>query len=157
VVSVAASSRRAASRYREPLAYLVVGAWNTAFGYAVFALLYYLLSAHLHVDVILVISYVLSIANAYVGYRWVVFRSTGSMRRELPRFSAVYLVTLAANLIVLPLALSWLPWSAYVVQGLFTVVIVALSYLGHKYFSFRGGSRPAAPSTPSGSERPADG
>ena len=105
-----------------------------------FALLYYLLWAHLYVDLILVLSYALSIANAYIGYRFVVFRSTGSLRRELPRFTAVYLVTLAANLIVLPVALRLLPWNAYVVQGLFTFVIVALSYLGHKHFSFRPGT-----------------
>ena len=78
-------------RYREPLAYVIVGGWNTLFGYGCFAALYYLLHTHLHVDVILVFSYVLSIANAYV------------------------------------------------VQGLFTFVIVALSYFGHKHFSFRGG------------------
>lgn len=126
-------------KYREQIAYLLVGAWNTLFGYALFALLYYLLGTHLHVDVILVLSYVISIANAYIGYRFVVFRSTGSMARELPRFTAVYAVTLAANLVVLPLSLRLLPWNVYVVQGLFTVVIVVLSYLGHKYFSFRGG------------------
>jgi putative flippase GtrA len=140
VVSVAAPENHAGGRYREPLAYLLVGAWNTLFGYAVFALLYYLLAAHLHVDLILVVSYLISIANAYVGYRYIVFRSTGNMARELPRFTTVYLVTLAANLVVLPLALHRLPWNAYVVQGLFTVVIVLLSYLGHKYFSFRGGA-----------------
>jgi putative flippase GtrA len=132
--------RTSGSRYREPIAFVLVGGWNTLFGYAVFALLYYVLKAHLPVDLILVLSYAISIANAYVGYRFVVFRSTGSLKRELPRFTAVYGVTLAANLIVLPLALRVLPWSAYVVQGLFTVVIVAVSYFGHKYFSFRGGT-----------------
>ena len=137
---VTAPARRVASRYREPIAYLIVGAWNTLFGYGVFALLYYLLRKHLHVDLVLVLSYAPSIVNAYIGYRYIVFRSTGSMKRELPRFSAVYAVTLAANLVVLPLALRLLPWNAYVVQGLFTVVIVALSYLGHKHFSFRGGT-----------------
>lgn len=129
-----------ARKYREPVTYLLVGGWNTLFGYAVFALLYYLLKAHLHVDVILVLSYAISIANAYIGYRFVVFRSSGSLKRELPRFTSVYAVTLLANLIVLPLALRVLPWDAYVVQGLFTFVIVTLSYFGHKYFSFRGGT-----------------
>jgi len=157
VVSVVAPTRRAVSRYREPVTYIIVGTWNTVFGYAIFALLYYLLSSRLHVDVILVLSYALSIANAYIGYRHVVFRSTGSMARELPRFTAVYAVTLAANLVVLPMALHWLAWNAYVVQGLFTVVIVALSYFGHKYFSFRGGSRSAKPGASRASGREADG
>ena len=88
---------------------------------------------------ILVISYVISIANAYICYRYIVFRSRGSVLRELPRFTSVYLVALAANLVVLPLALRWLPLSAYVVQALFTLAVVLLSYVGHRYFSFGGG------------------
>lgn len=139
-MSAGVPERRASNRGREPIAYVIVGAWNTLFGYAVFALIYFMLQAYLHVDAILVLSYVLATANAYIGYRYIVFRSTGSMKRELPRFLAVYAVILAANLVVLPLALHLLTWNAYVVQGLFTAIIVLLSYLGHKHFSF--GSRP---------------
>ena len=125
--------------YREQIHYLAVGAWNTLFGYLNFAVLYYLLHIVLPVAVILVISYVLSIANAYVCYRYIVFRSRGIVWKELPRFSSIYLVALAANLIVLPLALKTLPLNAYVIQALFTLAVVLLSYLAHKYFSFRGG------------------
>lgn len=127
-------------RYREQILYLAVGGWNTLFGYLNFALLYYFLNTRLPVMVILVVSYAISIANAYVCYRYVVFRSRGSVLREMPRFTSVYLVALAANLIVLPLALRWLPVSAYAVQAVFTAAVVVLSYLGHKYFSFRRGA-----------------
>jgi putative flippase GtrA len=131
--------------YREQIHYLAVGAWNTVFGYLNFVVLYYLLQAKLPVAVILVLSYALSVANAYVCYRYIVFRSRGVVWKELPRFSGVYLIALAANLVVLPLALRTLPLSAYVVQALFTVAVVVLSYLGHKYFSFRTGQVNAAP------------
>jgi len=127
-------------RYREQILYLAVGGWNTLFGYLNFVVFYYLLQARLPVMVILVISYAPSIANAYVCYRYIVFRSRGSVLREMPRFTSVYLIALAANLVILPIALRWLPLSAYVVQALFTVAVVLLSYLGHKHFSFRGGS-----------------
>lgn len=126
--------------YREQILYLAVGGWNTLFGYLNFVALYYFLQARLSVMVILVISYALSIANAYVCYRYVVFRSRGSVLREMPRFTSVYLIALAANLVVLPIALRLLPLSAYVVQALFTIAVVLLSYFGHKHFSFRGGS-----------------
>ena len=127
-------------RYREQILYLVVGGWNTLFGYLNFVVLYYFLQARLPVMVILVISYAFSITNAYVCYRYIVFRSRGSVLREMPRFTSVYLVALAANLVILPLALRWLPFSAYVVQALFTIAVVLLSYFGHRHFSFRGGS-----------------
>lgn len=125
-------------RYREQIHYLAIGAWNTLFGYLNFVVLYYLLNAALPVAVILVISYVLSIANAYICYRYIVFRSRGIVWREIPRFSSVYLIALVANLIVLPVALRALPVNAYVIQALFTVCVVVISYVGHKYFSFRG-------------------
>jgi len=126
-------------RYREQILYLVVGGWNALFGYLNFVVLYYFLQVRLSVTVILVISYAISIANAYVCYPYIVFRGRGSVLREMPRFTSVYLVALAANLVILPLALRWLPLSAYVVQALFTIAVVLVSYLGHKHFSFRGG------------------
>jgi putative flippase GtrA len=137
VVIVGAAPATGLTKYRQPVSYLVVGAWNTLFGYGVFVLLYHLLKDTLPADAVLVISYAFSVANAFIGYRYMVFRSSGSMKRELPRFATVYGLTLAANLLVLPLALHALPWNAYVVQALFTVVIVAASYFGHKHFSFR--------------------
>lgn len=132
---------RGLPRYREQFLYLAVGAWNTLFGYAVFAVLYYFLHGSASNSVIIVMSYVISIANAYLGYRYIVFRSHGRVLRELPRFSAVYVLTMVVNLIFFPLALETLPGSAYLVQAIFTAGVVVASYLGHRYFSFGERSR----------------
>ncbi len=128
-------------RRREQLLYLVVGGWNTVFGYAVWALLQYLLGDYLPYLVIVVLAWPIAVLNAYVCYRFIVFRSRGPVLQELPRFSLVYLATLLVNLALLPVALRVLPFSIYVVQALFTAVVVVCSYLGHKYYSF-GGGRP---------------
>lgn len=130
---------RSLGRYREQLLYLAVGAWNTLFGYGVWALLQYLLYPRVNYLVIVVLSYPIAIANAYVCYRYIVFRSHGSVLRELPRFSSVYLLTMAANLVALPILVRVLPLGLYAIQALFTIVVVILSYLGHRFFSFRGG------------------
>ncbi len=53
-------------RYREPLLYLVVGGWNTVFGYAVFALLYWLLNAQLPSPVIVLLAYVIAVVNNFL-------------------------------------------------------------------------------------------
>ncbi len=126
-------------RRREQLLYLIVGAWNTVFGYGVWAVMQYLLGDTLNYLVILVLSWPLAVLNAYVGYRFIVFRSKGSVLKELPRFSLVYVASLVANLLVLPIALRVLPFSIYVDQAIFLVVVVVVSYLGHKYYSFGGG------------------
>ena len=126
-------------RRREQLLYLVVGAWNTVFGYCVWALMQYLLGDYLNYLVIIVLSWPIAVLNAYLGYRYIVFRSRGPVLRELPRFSLVYLATLVLNLALLPVALRVLPFSIYVDQALFLGVVVVCSYLSHKYFSFGGG------------------
>ncbi len=133
---------RRLQRYREQILYLAVGGWNTLFGYLVFVVLYALFGSVVNYAVVIVISYVIAIANAYIGYRYVVFRSHGGVLHELPRFSLVYLVTMVVNLVFFPLAVDALPISAYAVQAIFTIGVVIASYLGHKHFSFRrGGER----------------
>src|SRR5664280_1694113 len=136
-------------RRREQLLYLAVGGWNTVFGYAAWALLQYLLGEHLHYLVVVVLSWPIAVLNAYLGYRYVVFRSRGSVFRELPRFSLVYLLTLLVNLALLPIALRVLPFNIYAIQAGFAVVVVVCSYLGHKHYSFGGGDhgRSGDPST----------
>jgi len=126
-------------RRREQVLYLVVGGWNTVFGYGVWALMQYLLGDHLPYLVVVLLAWPIAVLNAYVCYRYIVFRSRGPVREELPRFSLVYLVTLVVNLALLPVALRVLPFNIYVVQAIFTGVVVLCSYLGHKYYSFRGG------------------
>ena len=101
---------------------------------------------YLNYLVILVIAWFPSVANAYFGYRWFVFRSKGSIVRELPRFSLVYIGTLIMGLIALPILLRILPFSIYVTQALYTAVMVVASYLSHKYFSFS--KRPRTLATP---------
>ncbi|MDR3634895.1 MAG: GtrA family protein [Isosphaeraceae bacterium] len=127
-------------RRREQLLYLAVGGWNTVFGYGVWALLQYVLGEHLHYLVVVVLSWPFAVLNAYLGYRYIVFRSRGPVLKELPRFSLIYLATLLVNLALLPVALRVLPFNIYVIQALFTAVVVVSSYLGHKYYSF-GGAR----------------
>ena len=125
-------------RHREQILYLVIGAWNTLFGYAMWALMQYLLGDYLPYycrDLALVAD---RRAKHYICYRYIVFRSRGSVLRELPRFSLVYLVTLVVNLALLPVALRVLPFNIYVIQALFTAGVVVCSYLGHKYYSFGG-------------------
>lgn len=135
-------------RRREQLLYLVVGGWNTVFGYGVWALLQFLLGAHVHYLVVVLIAWPIAVLNAYLGYRYLVFRSQGSVLREFPRFSLVYVVTLVVNLALLPVALNILPFNIYVVQALLTAIVVVSSYLSHRYYSFGASRRGDAAETP---------
>ena len=139
-------------RRREQILYLVVGGWNTLFGYGIWALMQYLLHDYINYLIILVLSWPFAVGNAYFCYRHFVFRSHGSIWREFPRFSLVYVVTLLLGLVALPILLHTLPFNIYVIQAGFTAVVVVASYLSHKYFSFGGGQKQ---SVVHDSERPA--
>lgn len=135
-------------RRREQILYLVVGGWNTVFGYAVWALLQFLLGEHLHYLVIVVLAWPIAVLNAYLGYRLIVFRSNASILRELPRFSLVYVAGLIIGLLALPVLLNVLPFNIYVVQALLTGAVIIGSYVSHRYYSFAGGPRGGTPGAP---------
>lgn len=121
----------------EKVRYLIVGIWNTAFSYLSFAALYFLFSPKLHYLVLLAISNVLSITNAYACYKIFVFKTRGNYLREYFRFYVVYGVALCMNYVVLPICVELLHMSPLIAQALLTAFTVASSYLGHKHFSFR--------------------
>ena len=135
-------------RRREQVLYLVVGGWNTVFGYGVWAMLQFLLGDRLHYLAIVLIAWPIAVLNAYLGYRYLVFRSRGPILRELPRFSLVYVVTLIVNLALLPVALRVLPFNIYVVQALLTGVVIVASYVSHRYYSFGADRRRDTPPPP---------
>lgn len=124
--------------HEQKLRYLFIGGWNTVFGYGVFAALYFWLEGLIHYLIILSISYVLSITNAYVGYKLFVFRTRGNIVREYFRFYIVYGASFIFNLAMLPLFVETLSLNIYVAQAIVTVITILGSYMLHKKFSFKG-------------------
>lgn len=122
---------------REQISFVVVGLWNTAFAYGVWALLQLLLQDHLNDVAILVLAWPAAVLNAYICHRNLVFQSTESIGREFPRFALVYVVTLLVNIVLLPTLLNTLPFSIFAIQAGYTVVVVVASYLAHTRVSFR--------------------
>lgn len=130
--------KRFVTKHEQKIRYLIVGGWNTVFGYAVFAALYFWLAGSIHYLVILSISYVLSITNAYIGYKLFVFRSKGNIVREYLRFYVVYGAVFLVNLAVLPLLVEIGDLNMYISQALVTMLTIIGSYVLHKNFSFKG-------------------
>jgi glycosyltransferase involved in cell wall biosynthesis len=125
---------------RRKFLYLVIGGWNTLFGYLAFSLLYFLLHTVLSDTPILVLSYVPAILNAYFGYKKVVFRTDASFFREFPRFAIVYVIALVVNVVVFPWLRVSLGLNPYVSQAVFTVALVVCTYIVNKRFSFKQGA-----------------
>ena len=126
--------------------YLLVGGFNTCFGYALFFAFNYLFRS-LGVygsEIASLLGNVIAITVAFLGYKWFVFRTHGNYLREWLRCFAVYGVGMLPELIALPiltrlfLAISLTHRPApYLAGAVITIFTATLSYFGHKKFSFR--------------------
>ena len=129
--------------------YLLVGAFNTVFGYSLFAVLNYLLQGLGSYSYMLasLLSNLIAITVAFLGYKWFVFKTKGNYLREWIRCVGVYgggmLLTLAGLPILVPILRRWLvqrPQVApYLAAAIMAGVVVIVSFFGHKHISFRRG------------------
>ncbi|WP_457101026.1 GtrA family protein [Microbacterium sp. P5_E9] len=119
--------------------FLMVGGTNTIVGYAVFAALATWVFADVYLGylVSLVISYVIAITLAFVLYRRFVFVVKGNVVGDFIRFVSVYIVAILANAAALPLLVEVLRLHPLPAQAIVLIATTVLSFVGHKYFSFR--------------------
>jgi putative flippase GtrA len=132
------------------LRYVLVGLWNTVFGYACFALFTKLLDNVVPQSYLAgsVLSNIVSITVAFLGYKWFVFKTKGNYLREWCRCFGVYSGSVVLGLVLLPMMVftirhkfGYQNEAPYIAGALLTGVTVVMSFFGHKHFSFR---RPAA-------------
>jgi putative flippase GtrA len=126
--------------------YLLVGGFNTVSGYGLFALLNWSfrgLGAYSYMYAAL-LSNLISITIAFLGYKWFVFRTRGNYLIEWIRCVGVYgssmLIGLAGLAILVPIlrrSLHRPERASYIAAAIMTLVTVLFSFLGHKNISFR--------------------
>jgi putative flippase GtrA len=127
--------------------FLLVGIWNTVFGYASFASFALLLgSAYPRYGYILAgaISSIVNISVAFLGYKWFVFKTKGNYLSEWTRCLAVYSSSIVIGMILLPLLVFALrratPADAaapYIAAALLACFNAVYNFLGNKKFTFQ--------------------
>jgi putative flippase GtrA len=134
--------------------YLLVGAWNTAFGYATFAILTAALDRSIPQSYMLasILSSLLNITVSFLGYKWFVFKTKGNYLREWIRCVGVYSGNILAGLALLPLFVYVIRHhfglqrqAPYIAGALITGLTVLVSFFGHKHFSFKPSSSQPEP------------
>lgn len=127
----------------ERVRFLIVGGFNTFFGYALFIgfelTLGHLIGGWIGDLVSLYAAYAVATVVAFVLHRHFTYRvtGTGNVVVDYLRFVSVYLVAIAINTVALPLLTEFAGIPAILAQGLIVVVTTLVSYFGHKWFSFR--------------------
>jgi len=132
--------------------YVLVGVWNTIFGYGTYAGFTALLTPHIgHAYIVAsLVANFLAITMAFLAYKWFVFRTKGNYLGEWMRCVAVYGGSSLIGILLLPVFvfalrhLTRLDSSApYIAGAALMGLSVVASFLGHKNFSFAGVRKPA--------------
>ena len=131
---------------RQFVRYILVGGFNTVFGYALFALLNWSTRRLGSYNYMLasIVATPITISVAFLGYKWFVFRTRGNYLVEWIRCFGVYgssmVITFAGLPILVPILrrnLQEPERAPYIAAALLTVVTVVFSFIGHKNISFR--------------------
>ena len=126
--------------------YLMVGVWNTVFGYSLYAVFTALLMPRVRFGYIYasVASNLIAITVAYFCYKIFIFKTQGNYVVEWLRCILVYGSALLPGLVLLPLLVEGLHYgfhlersAPYIAGAVLTGLTVIYSFLGHKNFSFR--------------------
>ena len=127
---------------RSEVRYLFFGGLNTAFSYGLFTaglLLLHVWGVPGDYAIAITFSWIVSNLTSFVLQRRYVFHGSGRVLREFVKFSSVSFGSFLANIALSSLSV-WLGFTSapqkLVSQLIVTVVLVIVTYLLHKYFSF---------------------
>ena len=120
--------------------YLLAGGWNTVFGVGLYTAVYELWGTPGNYLFWAVLVNILAITNAFLCYKFFVFRTKGNFLREYLKCYLVYGAGALLGLAGLFLLVSIAGMNPVLANILITGITVILSYFGHKYFSFRRSS-----------------
>ena len=128
--------------------YLLVGGFNTVFGYGIFALLNWLFTGtgrYSYMYAIFLAS-IIGITISFLGYKWFVFRTHGNYLAEWIRCVGVYSTSMIMGLVGMPIlvpllqrVLSHPERASYLGGAIMTGITVIFGFFGHKNVSFREG------------------
>lgn len=128
--------------------YAVCGATNTALGFIVFYISFRFIFFGNNLDfgfyvftpytVALVLSFCISFPFGFLLLKYVVFTDSNLRGKvQLFRYFLVYLINLALNYVLLKITVEILLIYPTIAQMIDIVILVLLSYLFQKYFTFR--------------------
>ncbi len=121
----------------QQVAFLVVGAINTAIGLTCFALFFIWWGDIIGYLGSLVLAYGAAIGCGFLLHRRFVFRVRGQVLTDLTRFALVNLASFGLNAVLLTLFVELIGLPVLPAQLVAIFSVVVFSYFGHLLFSFR--------------------
>ena len=125
--------------------FVIVGIWNTIFGYGLFCLFETLFTQLFSAKFAaymcaMMLAQILAVTNAYIWHKYITFKSKVKGKgiiAEYLRFSATYTVSFVLGLVLLPTFVEIMHMTPKIAAAIITLICMGFSYLGHSRFSFR--------------------
>lgn len=142
--------------HEEKLRFLAVGVWNTAFSMAALwvceRLIPYgpdsaigsIVGVVAAKQAVLVLAWVLAVTQNFFTFKLLVFRTKGNWLSEYGRMYVTYAGAFVIQSLMIQALSAWLGWSLFWANLPTIVVVTVISYVGHKYFTFRASGQVAA-------------
>jgi putative flippase GtrA len=127
-------------KHEEKLRFLVVGMWNTGFSLSVLWLLDnfipYDRGSVIQKQLILTANWVIAVTQNFFTFKLLVFRTKGNWRAEYVRMYVTYAGTFVVQSLMVQALSAYFGLSVFLANLPTVLVVMVLSYLGHKYFTF---------------------
>lgn len=125
--------------------FVLVGIWNTIFGYSIFCLfdtLFEIAFSQRYIAYMsaMILGRIFAVINAYVGHKYITFKSEAKGKAiiaEFFRFSMTYVVTFCLSLVLLPALVEIGHFHPKIAAAIIILICTVISYLGHSRFSFQ--------------------
>ena len=132
-------------KFPQKIRFLLVGGFNTVFAYLVLNGLNFLFTCFFHhilpkvfiANLALIIQYILTINVSFITMRYYVFQSHGNWHKEWLKAWSVYVFLYLINAPILTFMMAVLGWSTWLAQGIYLIFSTIITFLLHKYYSFR--------------------
>jgi putative flippase GtrA len=136
-----------ARTHEEKLRFLVVGVWNTLFSTGVLWVLEHAIphdpNSILAKQLILTLVWVIAVTQNFFTFKLLVFRTKGNWLREYMRMYVTYSATFVVQSVLVQSISAYFHASLFIANIPVIFIVTILSYMGHKYFTFRGSSEEA--------------
>lgn len=130
--------------HRTKMKFVLVGVWNTVFGYALFVCFDFLFTPFFEKRYVAymsaaILANILAILNAYIFHKFVTFRSHLRGLAIIPefiRFLSMNLFSYFLCIVLLPVFVELFHLDPKIAGALLLPITTIISYLGHNNFSF---------------------
>ncbi len=139
------SWREFKKKHATKIRFVIVGIWNTLFGYGIFIgierlLAYVFEKRSMAYMTAMLLSNIFAIINAFIFHRHFTFQSQAkgiAVVSEFIRFSTTYVLTFFLSLILLPIFVEIFLVTPEIGGALVILICTVVSYAGHTKFSFK--------------------